>query len=332
VTLPLHSLDASRVAAILGRYSGGAEVSVAEHVQSGRNRLFLAESSGGQSWIAKQNQADFDSEAWFYEHAAETFGAAPRCLLADTMARTVILEQVPVARTLHEISVSDPLGVLGMASVLAPILAQLHGTKFLSPPPAQCVLPELDPVDMYSLATASPAAVDLLQRVQARPQLAGVLQKAREQLGPKGLIHGDLKIDNILWSPTGYHFIDWELCGLGPLGWDFGALLGSLVCLWIDGLAIDESGEIEQWVAGGEIPFEILHKAVGTFIENYNEGADIGVPDRESLAVHVAAWIVGRVWAEAALGRRLSARQLVRLVVAESLAAEPYELFGDLIW
>lgn len=312
-------------------------VGVEEHPRSGRHRLWLVRGLEGRVWLAKETFGATDGEGWFYSQAASRLRLTPRLLLAEPEAHLVVMEYVEGAEDLQQIAHHDPAAALDHFPHLAEPLVSLHGleTGHLAPPRAQVPLPELDPINLYVWECASPAARELLVSVQKTRVLCEALRQSAAGLGPRGLVHGDLKSDNILRSGGCEHIIDWELCGLGALGWDLGALLGSMVVLWADHLAVDGDTGPEEWVAQGEVPFHRLHSACCEFLRAYLQAAasdGLAAPDRPSVAVHTAAWIVARTWADAALAHEMPASALVRLMIAEGLVREPAELFGDLTW
>lgn len=312
-------------------------VGVEEHPRSGRHRLLLVRGLEGRVWLAKETFGAADGEGWFYSRAASRLRLTPPLLLTEPEAHLVVMEYVEEARDLQRIAQEDPAAALDLFPPLAEPLVSLHGleTRNLAPPRAQVPLPELDPVHIYVWECASPAAREFLVRVQRTRVLCEALRQSAAGLGPQGLVHGDLKSDNVLRLGVSRLIIDWELCGLGALGWDLGALLGSMVVLWADHLAVGGDTSPEDWVVHGDVPFSRLHSACCDFMQTYLRAAaanDLAAPDRPSVAVHTAAWIMARTWSDTALAHEMPASALVRLMIAEGLVRQPAELFGDLTW
>ena len=110
-------------------------------------------------------------------------------------------------------------------------------------------------------------ADELLEQVEARFENAGALRYLR--------IHGDCHRNNVLWTPSGPHFVDLDDCMMGPVIQDLWMLL---------------AGSREE-----------LRKQLDDFLEGYTQFADfdyreVGLiePLRALRMVHYAAWLARR--------------------------------------
>ena len=110
-------------------------------------------------------------------------------------------------------------------------------------------------------------ADELLELVEARFERAGELRYLR--------IHGDCHRNNVLWTPSGPHFVDLDDCMMGPAIQDLWMLL---------------AGSREE-----------LRKQLDDFLEGYAQFADfdyreVGLiePLRTLRMVHYAAWLARR--------------------------------------
>jgi len=110
-------------------------------------------------------------------------------------------------------------------------------------------------------------ADELLELVEARFERAGELRYLR--------IHGDCHRNNVLWTPSGPHFVDLDDCMMGPAIQDLWMLL---------------AGSREE-----------LRKQLDDFLEGYTQFADfdyreVGLiePLRTLRMVHYAAWLARR--------------------------------------
>lgn len=313
------------------------DLRITEHIRSGRNRLYLIDGLEGKSWMAKQNLVFSGSEAWFYSNAAIHVGAAPACLFAEPLADLVVMEHLADTRTLYQEAWADASSTYLAFENLAPALVRLHSMATSVPdiPSVHLPFPRLDPIDIRFWVTSSPAACTLITYVQERARLNEAFHHALDGAGPQGLVHGDLKLDNVLTSSDGCVIIDWECCGWGSLGWDLGALVGSMITLWVDLFSLRARGPINGSINGNALPLDDLQRVVRRFLGHYLEHAGrcgLFAPDRECVAVHSAAWIVGRTWAEATQMHQLAPFHLMRLVVAEALVDNPRDILGDTVW
>lgn len=315
-------LTRRRVSALLARHGiDRRPTRVEEHPRAGRNRLFLVETADGRQWLAKQSLTFPHAEAWFYREAGRHHFAAPHCLLADVENDVVVIEYLSPATPLDRIARENLAAALECLPNLANALATLHGTlaEVSEVPVSPTAFPELDPIEVQFWLDLSPGARDLVAGLQRNPKLSGALRRALEGPGTLGLIHGDLKLDNILLHAGTPCLVDWECCGRGSIETDLGAVIGSFIMVWTDHW-LDRIG------SRGTSLDQIL-SACGHFLDIYAGRRHLDL-DRDHLAAGVAAWIVGRTWVESTFSRRAVPSHAIRLLIAEDLISEPNLLFG----
>jgi hypothetical protein len=327
------ALTAARLVPLLAEQGIAAPgLHIEPHAQSGRNRVFtIRQEPGPGRWLAKQGFSATNAEPWFYA-AHPHLPFIPRCLLAQPSQNLIIIDYLD-APSLQRLAATEPLAVLPTLARLGEPLAQIHHLHPLptNAPPAYLPLPSLDPVDGDLLITSSPAAYSFIERLQARRRLRACLRRAYSLPGPRGLIHADLKPDNILLTNQPI-LIDWELAGIGPLGWDLGSLIGAMILHWAHHLELNRTTDPTDWINQSPIPFTDLHHAARTLLTNYLAQSTGPVPKRTLVASYAAAWLLSRVLVETAQLHALNARHLLLLNIAEGLYADPFELFGDLTW
>jgi thiamine kinase-like enzyme len=126
----------------------------------------------------------------------------------------------------------------------------------------------------------------LYQRYDSLGQAIGELISSFQ---PLCLIHGDLKLNNILLSQKWetnrslsdnlnldvVKIIDWELASWGDPAFDLGTVIASYLQIWLGSLAIkrDEEGEIdvEESLCLAEIPLRMLKPSVTALCQAYLE-------------------------------------------------------------
>lgn len=324
---PTRPITTRALRRILTRSGLPAPLVITEHPRSGRNRLFVV-TGEDRRWFAKA--AASATESWFYTEVGPHLTWVPAATPVDdpTLVLTEHLDGLP---TVQDVEEADPGAAMAALVALAPALAELHTWPVPRPhdvPAAAPPLPQLDPIHAAVWLDSPASSRQLLERLHRRELLCGALRDAGAGVGPQGLIHGDLKIDNVLCAPAGPVVLDWELAGHGAVGWDLGSVVGSILALWVAGLDIDGAGP-EAWLETGSVPYAEVCAAVRQLVADYRKHARGQVPSRSMLATYTAAWMVGRSWADSLFSPRVNARHLLRFVIAEGLVRNPEALFGE---
>jgi serine/threonine protein kinase len=323
--------------------SNGTTFSIKQHPQSGRHVLFVIyDSSNRPRWLVKRIGTAATAENWFYQHVAPKFAATVKCVANDRTRGTVVLEYVP-CETLHDLGGLYPSASIDALANLGKPLADLHSMRFSSeirPSRAILAIPKLDPVDAHFLINCSSAAFDFIKRVQQSATICDALKISESCSGVQGYIHADIKPDNILIHSSNQEsnslsIIDWELSGEGPVAWDLGCVIGSILLYWAPTLKLDADTQPSEWVVGTQIAFAKIYEAVQKLLQDYLDvfrAKQFAAPSRSEVAAYTSTYIVSRVAIESASHNALNARHLLFLLLAEGVMLHPEELFGDLEW
>lgn len=311
-----------------------ANVSVRAHARSGRNRLFLIDGIDRAPWLAKQTTGTGSTEAWLYGHARSALTCSPALVFLNEDLNTVVTEYDSEAETIQSIAVEDPAkAILCLASV-ATLLATLHSQRVPWAPAAQTEAPTLDPIPVEVWHQSSSAAQELTRIIQASPLLGQTFAHLGEMSTPTGFIHGDLKIDNILVRPDGtILLVDWECGGTGAVSMDVGAVIGSMICIWVDNMDLDDDAELSDWIENGAVSFECLKISASTFLKTYVAAMNnlgISAPTLTEINAHVASWLTARSWADSLQATVLLPQLYLRVAVGLGLLMNPDELWDEL--
>lgn len=326
----LPPLEAADVVDILSSHPHASDGPwhVREHPRSGRNRIYRLEDAEGRNWLAKQSLTFADVESRFYAGPAAglDFVLTPR--LADPASGLIVIPELRDVRP-----ADDPARD---AAAVAEALARLHGiagdTRESWSAPAKKPFPDMDPVDVLLWEDSSPAARALINRVQASEVLSQALRALREPGGTLALIHGDLKVDNVLLSDGDLWIVDWECAGMGPAEWDVAGVAASWLIEACDRVARILGGEPLADSTTRDVPSPsgadpgAALLAVQTLVQRYRQSGGRAL-DTQYLANCLAAWMVGRSWVQASfLPGQLPAAVEFRLLLAEDIMAHPDRL------
>jgi Ser/Thr protein kinase RdoA (MazF antagonist) len=322
-----------------------------------RNHNLRVEGPGGAGFLIKQPGAWEDSsretlrrEAAFHRLcreepalAAVAEGIPP--LVADDPDRPVLVfEAVPGAVPLHprrgNRSTEPAFGALGRA------LGRLHRvTRFEAwgtrprpawldrGPPWSLGLHEPRP---HLLTSLGPARLELLRILQASDSSRDSFGALRDRWQPVGLVHGDIRFDNVLVGPPGdgaesessrLWIVDWETVGVGDPAWDLAGAFQDLIVHWVSSMPISDEFSAEQWIARAALPMELMNTLARALWSGYREEACPDGVEAAALLVRTVAYSAGRliqtVFETLAGAERLAGRAVVLLQVAANLLAEP---------
>jgi aminoglycoside phosphotransferase (APT) family kinase protein len=136
----------------------------------------------------------------------------------------------------------------------------------------------------------SPGSLELIRRVQQEDGLVETLAQIANTWRATALIHGDIKLDNILLQgATGgeaggalaVYFVDWELAQIGDPAWDVGGALRDFIFFWVismpGGLANEEMADQARF------PLDHLQPAIAALWQGYCDAAAVSAAEAETL-------------------------------------------------
>lgn len=226
----------------------GADPSTA-HVLSGRNTNFSVQTRGGDPLFVKQFEAPSDAapdtgtnlaQALAFERYREAHPetlaglGAPDLVAADEAKALLIYTLIPEVTNLAEVADRGELtaehlhdvGVALAALHAGPVTDGVPTVRHRLPPSGAFVA-----INQLSWAMASAAELEAWALLQGDQGLIdGVSElRRREDTGEHATpIHGDLRLDQVLLSPTGVHVTDFEDFRVGDPARDLGSMLGEL--------------------------------------------------------------------------------------------------------
>ena len=265
-------------------------------------------------------------------------GLAPAVILEDEAAGLLVLdgvvgEQVSTTGTDLDLSIE-------CATRLGALLAEVHlrveeatniGLPLLSSP-----VPRPDLVTPSAFAEGPgwdyPEFLSFLQS----DDLPAAFRSLAESWDPSGLIHGDVRGDNVLRLTEGsLVFVDWELAGLGDRRWDLGSLLGMYLFAWLGSIRAQEEGEIEDWLKAASVPLESVAPGARACAASYSDAMPTPAGGWDGYVCaslrYAGVFLVQRAAASLESGGLLTQSAWCCLYAARRLLIEP-ERGGQLLW
>jgi len=135
-----------------------------------------------------------------------------------------------------------PLNEIGQDQVksLGLALSTLHRAVLRTGKYSECQIPlglSLYRPTLELYRDSSPANVQLLAAIQSDRHLCAHLSKLDHLWAPSTLIHGDVRLDNVVTRADDVDkaivLVDWEFAGSGDPRWDVACALGDLLNLWL---------------------------------------------------------------------------------------------------
>jgi aminoglycoside phosphotransferase (APT) family kinase protein len=308
------------------------------------NRVFVVTVQGARGYVLKL-AGQVSREAAILERLSSIdSGRLAACLPAfvayDATVGALVLEAVPNAR---DLSVHHARGRFSqaLAREAGRALALLHAT----PPAAVDGLPRApDPkwrmlphqLDLDTLRTLSPAAVDLTRIVQGLAPLCTELDALVGDWTEDSLIHGDVRWDNCLAVPSAasnhwsrLRLIDWECCCPGDPAVDVGAFIGEYLRAWMQSIPVADPGEAGGLLPHARLPLRRMRPALRAFWEAYTRqrgasAADLQTTLRRSTRF-AAVRLLGAALEEAQALGELRASVLHLVSLSQAIVQRPHE-------
>jgi len=321
---------------------GGAQVL---WLRRQRHDTALVTDGQGQSWFLKRRgsrlvsgELSLKAETLFHRSVAdgeisEELGAyLPRLLVEGSGGDLLVYEGLTNHQDLRSAFHENRDGptVIAASEQIGQALALLHSS--IEPHRLNDFSAVENPTQTFGNLTpeiighAPGAYVELVRLLQAAPHLNSKLRELRGGWRSGTLIHGDVKVDNILVPTSGDPaakplIIDWETAGAGEPGWDCGSYIGSLCYLGLEALEAPAVRESPQ------LTFQQILTASQTFWRAY-ESVRARSPDFDAQAEGSRAfrwagyWLIQRVAMMLPLRQSLSAVDISALYLASQLIVD----------
>ena len=233
VTSSGYHITARRCKSLLTGLEGSTQrIKVRRHKQFGRNRIFVASIGRADKYFIKQTLSPQlqRSECYAYTNLQRTgLLIAPKLLLPQI--GTIVLPYKDASQSLHEAAKEN---IAKVVDALADVAAHLFELQVADTPPDIRPIPRVINLPTPSLSSvihANAAMVSLLEIIQTEKLLSETEVQSLSEI-PESISHGDIKLDNLIFSGKSTYLLDWELLGASWRGWDIAALMGSIVLAW----------------------------------------------------------------------------------------------------
>ena len=140
---------------------------------------------------------------------------------------------------------------------------------------------KLDQPSPNILGHIHPGGIEFYRKLQSNRPLMEAWNKATESWEVNSLIHGDVKLDNILVldgesNPTSTHLrlIDWELVQFGDRTWDIASVFQDFIFFWA--ISLPQKKTAQEMLKNARFSITDLAPAINVFWQSYIKECEIG--------------------------------------------------------
>ncbi len=186
------------------------------------------------------------------------------------------------------------------------------------------------------LAGLSPANHQLLRVLQTEPGLSEALDRLCHEWQPGTVIHGDVKLSNVLVRTlpedrADFRFelwiADWEMVHFGDPAWDLAGALQDFLIFWLASMPLSDELTVEEMVAEARVPLASVRHATRALWFSYRAEAGLnGVSANEFLLRTVrfsAARLIQSAFERLYTMDHLAGTSVLLLQMSANLLAEP---------
>jgi aminoglycoside phosphotransferase (APT) family kinase protein len=285
---------------------------------SQRARTFLVERGGSAGFVLRQADRETASrEAAIYGLLEGRGPPLPRLLAHEPDTGVLVFDLPPGSRNLRQRLATNGAASPNLLAALGRALRALH--QMPADRRSFAVLPPPDVLRLHrptsvTYRTLSRAGLRLAMIVASEPSLAGPLARLEAGWRASALIHGDMRLSNVVGPAEGSdqtsqtRLIDWETTGIGDPTWDVGGILSEL---------------LSCQVGPAPVPAQ-LHDAARAFWAAWNtEVEQDGSGALQRAMAYAAARLIQTAIEEAQLMDDYTERSILLLQLAVNTLVEP---------
>jgi hypothetical protein len=321
--------DAPDVTAFLDERGFGALSDERVFSFAGRNEIWAGVTSAGTPIFVKRVEGEPTDVRRRLDRIAAMDGAlrdhsvvrTPRLLGIDHGRRLAAFELLEDAVTAAEL-----VAVAGLSDDVAYEAGTMVGALHRSPWPAALAEGTSDPptppsrgldaIPLQAYLALTAAELEVWRILHNDNEVADAVRsvRERERRSARTVVHGDLRLDQLLRHRGRLYLTDWEECRIADPARDIGAFVGECVYRAVLGMTStkhtgDRDVTEDQLLSNGVREFETLVPLIEAFWDGYRqarpEAADDG--DLAVRAVAFAGWhMFDRAWASGHYRPRLS--------------------------
>jgi len=177
----------------------------------------------------------------------------------------------------------------------------------------------------------SGGALELLIALQRSAPLCAHLNRLCVPLEPQTLIHGDVRLENVLvGGSSGLRLVDWEFAGAGEGAWDVALAMGSALGAWLSSIPQIPAVPPERLLGEAALPLAGVRPGLAALWLAYADATRGATSLRRCLDL-TAVRLVQLAVEAAGESEDLRAAYIAHLQLAHNLLGRPDELCDGLL-
>jgi aminoglycoside phosphotransferase (APT) family kinase protein len=255
-------------------------------------------------------------------------GLAPACLGWSEAEEALIIEAVD-GRDLALCTAEGHVLDAAAAAALGEALAALHDAARHAadewPGDARSAPVGLHRPTSGDMHTFSAGAIRVVMTLQGSEALCAHLDRVCVPSEPETLIHGDLRLENVIVADSGQlQLVDWEFAGGGEALWDPALFVAACLSAWISSIPTVPGVSPERLLGEAEVPIGAIRPGLAAFWSSYESGSRAAGVAALTRCIELAAVRLVQLGVEAAHdAEQLRAASVVHLQVAHNMLERP---------
>ncbi|HTW97806.1 MAG TPA: aminoglycoside phosphotransferase family protein [Acidimicrobiales bacterium] len=297
---------------------------VSTQLRPGRRPAVVVRTHQG-GWLVRVDSADRAAEVRSAELAAMLPEPIAPGLVADGQSGALVSEWLDGWETLHDRFDRAAPDEIAVAAAVGAALARLHG--ILAPEDlaaAPGLLVGFGEPELLAAADLPGDSLSFVAELQSTPGLIEAINELTAPASAPRVIHGDIKLDNVLAPCVGrpdVRLVDWELSGAGDPMRDLGFLAGDYLFRWLQTAEPRRGAGLAEWFAATTVPRQRVVSAVAASTAGYTGGG--GELDTVGLARYAGLFLLGRAFAWIEVAAAYSARVHLLVQAGRRLVLQP---------
>lgn len=191
---------------------------------------------------------------------------------ADGILSLEVVDGRDLATRTHSAGLLEPVATAALGTVLADLHRECRGLADVVGPAHSGPVGVHRPTPQ-GMQRLSAGAMDVLVLLQRSQSLCGHLDRLCVPPAEVTLIHGDVRLENVMAGPSGLTLVDWEHAGAGEGLWDVAFAMAWCFSAWLSSIPQIPGVAPGQLMDDALVPLAAVRPGLGGLWRAYRETA-----------------------------------------------------------